>query len=119
MHWKHTEVDRADRADSGGEQSINTLEVVRVVGTYQNLSGQDGTCPELLVLHIGPNGDGFGGSGIYSLHCHSHFSYLCSIKSSVFTQNRRSQLFPSSLISKMSVKVNLAPHKLTLKLTIN
>jgi hypothetical protein len=45
---------------AGGEQSINTLEVVRAVRTCQNLSGQDETCLGLLLLHVGPNGDRFG-----------------------------------------------------------
>jgi hypothetical protein len=32
-----------------------------VVRTCQKLSGQDGTCLGLLLPHVGPNGDGFGG----------------------------------------------------------
>jgi hypothetical protein len=59
------ELDRADRADrsdgadrAGGEYKV--LEAVKVVRTCQNLSGQDGTCLGFL-LHIGPNGDRFGG----------------------------------------------------------
>jgi hypothetical protein len=58
MHQRSTEVD-GDGA--GGEQSINTSEVIRAVRTCQNLSGRDGTCLGLLLLHVGPNGDGFGG----------------------------------------------------------
>jgi hypothetical protein len=30
----------------------------------QNLSELDGTCLGLLLLHIGPNGDGFGGQAL-------------------------------------------------------
>jgi hypothetical protein len=54
MHRRSTELGGADGA--GGEQSINTLEVVRAVRTCQNLSGQDGTCPGLLLLHVGDLG---------------------------------------------------------------
>jgi hypothetical protein len=32
-----------------------------VVRTCQNSLGQDVTCLGLLLLHVGPNGDGFGG----------------------------------------------------------
>jgi hypothetical protein len=61
MHQRSTEVDGADGADgAGGEQSINTSEVIRAVRPCQNLSRQDGTCPEFLLLHVGLNGDGFG-----------------------------------------------------------
>jgi hypothetical protein len=50
-----------DASEVYGGGGINTLEVVRAVGTCQHLSGQDGTCLELLLLHAGPNSDGFGG----------------------------------------------------------
>jgi hypothetical protein len=60
MHRKSTEVDGANRADgAGGEYKVS--EAVKVVRTCQNLSGQDGTHLGLLLLHVGPNGDGFGG----------------------------------------------------------
>jgi hypothetical protein len=36
-------------------------EAVKAVRTCQNSLGQDGTCLGLLLLHVGPNGDGFGG----------------------------------------------------------
>jgi hypothetical protein len=36
-------------------------EAVKTVRTCQNLSEQNGTCLGLLLLHVGPNGDGFGG----------------------------------------------------------
>jgi hypothetical protein len=60
MHRKSMEADRADRADgAGGEYKIS--EAVKMVRTCQNLFGQNGTCLGLLLLHVGPNGDGFGG----------------------------------------------------------
>jgi hypothetical protein len=36
-------------------------EVVKMVRTCQNLSKQNGTHLGLLLLHVGPNSDGFGG----------------------------------------------------------
>jgi hypothetical protein len=60
MHWKSTEADRAGRADrASGEYKVS--EVVKAVRTCQNSLGQDGTCLGLLLLHVGPNGDEFGG----------------------------------------------------------
>jgi hypothetical protein len=54
------EADRADRADrAGGEYKVS--EVVKMVRTCQNSLGQDGTCLGLLLLHVGPNGNEFGG----------------------------------------------------------
>jgi hypothetical protein len=54
------EADRADRADGDGSE-YKVLEVVQTVRTCQNLLGQNGTCLGLLLLHVGLNGDGFGG----------------------------------------------------------
>jgi hypothetical protein len=72
MHRKSTEADRADRADrAGGEYKV--LEVVKVVRTCQNPLGQDGTCLGLLLLHVGPNGDGFGGQAFME-----HYNGLCT-----------------------------------------
>jgi hypothetical protein len=51
------EVDRADGAD----REYNMSEAVKAVKTCHKLSGQDGTCLGLLLLYVGPNGDGFGG----------------------------------------------------------
>jgi hypothetical protein len=63
------------------------LEVVKVVRTCQNPLGQDGTRLGLLLLHVGPNSDGFGGQAfmehyngslgrltnqIFHQACHSH-----------------------------------------------
>jgi hypothetical protein len=60
MHRKSTEVDGADRADrAGGEYKVS--EVVKMVRTCQNSLGQNGTHLGLLLLLVGPNGDGFGG----------------------------------------------------------
>jgi hypothetical protein len=60
MHWKGTEADGADGADrNGGEYKV--LEAVKTVRTCQNSLRQNGTCLGLLLLHVGPNGDGFGG----------------------------------------------------------
>jgi hypothetical protein len=60
MYRKSTEADRADRADrDSGEYKV--LEAVKMVRTCQNPLGQNGTHLGLLLLHVGPNGDGFGG----------------------------------------------------------
>jgi hypothetical protein len=60
MHRKNMEVDRADRADrASGECGVS--EAVKMVRTCQNLLGQNGTRLGLLLLHVGPNGDRFGG----------------------------------------------------------
>jgi hypothetical protein len=59
MHQKSMEADGADRADrAGGEYKVS--EAVKTVGTCQNSLGQNGTHLGLLLLHVGPNGDGFG-----------------------------------------------------------
>jgi hypothetical protein len=51
---------RADRADrAGGEYKVS--EAVKAVRTCQNSLGQNGTRLGLRLLHVGPNGDGFGG----------------------------------------------------------
>jgi hypothetical protein len=60
MHEKSTEADRADGADGDGSE-YKVSEVVKIVRTCQKLSEQNGTHLGLLLLHIGPNGDGFGG----------------------------------------------------------
>jgi hypothetical protein len=54
------EADGADGADGAGSE-YKVLEVVKAVRTCQNLLGQDSTRLELLLLHVGPNGDRFGG----------------------------------------------------------
>jgi hypothetical protein len=59
MHRKSTEVDRADRAD-GASGEYKVLEAVKMVRTCQNSLGQNGTHLGLLLLLVGPNGDGFG-----------------------------------------------------------
>jgi hypothetical protein len=60
MHRKSTEADGADGADgAGGEYKV--LEAVKTVRTCQNLLGKNGTHLGLLLLLVGPNGDGFGG----------------------------------------------------------
>jgi hypothetical protein len=72
------EVDRANRADrAGGEYTASGA--VKAVRNCQKLSGQDGTCLGLLLLHVGPNGDGFGGQEfmehytIYHHDLHDHY----------------------------------------------
>jgi hypothetical protein len=60
MHRKSMEVDGADRAD-GASSKYKVSEAVKMVRTCQNSLGQDGTCLGLLLLHVGPNGDEFGG----------------------------------------------------------
>jgi hypothetical protein len=60
MHRKSTEADRADRADGAGSE-YKVLEVVKTVRICQNSLGQNGTRLGLLLLLVGPNGDGFGG----------------------------------------------------------
>jgi hypothetical protein len=57
MHWKCMEADGGDGA--GGE--YNVAEAVKVVRTYQNSLGQNGTHLGLLLLLVGPDSDGFGG----------------------------------------------------------
>jgi hypothetical protein len=60
MHQKSTEADRDDGADAaGGEYKV--LEAVKTVRTCQNLLGHNGTHLGLLLLLVGPTGDGFGG----------------------------------------------------------
>jgi hypothetical protein len=63
MHRKHrktTEADGADRADEASSE-YKVSEAVKVVRTCQNSLGQNGTHLGLLLLLVGPNGDGFGG----------------------------------------------------------
>jgi hypothetical protein len=60
MHWKSMEADGADGADGDGSE-YKVSEAVKTVRTCQNLSEQNGTRLGLLLLHVGPNGDGFGG----------------------------------------------------------
>jgi hypothetical protein len=60
MHRKSMEADGAGGADgASGEYKVS--EVVKAVRTCQNSLGQDGTCLGLLLLHVGPNDDKFGG----------------------------------------------------------
>jgi hypothetical protein len=54
------EADGADGADGAGSE-YKVLEAVTTVRTCQNLLGQNGTHLGLLLLLVGPNGDGFGG----------------------------------------------------------
>jgi hypothetical protein len=60
MHRKSTEADGADEADRAGSE-YKVSEAVKTVRTRQNSSGQNGTRLGLLLLFVGPNGDGFGG----------------------------------------------------------
>jgi hypothetical protein len=73
MHWKHRNASEEHGADGtdrdGGEYTV--LEAVKTVRTCQNLSEQNGTRLGLLLLHVGPNGDGFGGQAFmehYTVH---------------------------------------------------
>jgi hypothetical protein len=60
MQQKSMEADGVDGADgASGEYKVS--EAVKAVTTCRNLLGQDGTCLGLLLLHVGPNGDRFGG----------------------------------------------------------
>jgi hypothetical protein len=54
MHQKSMEAD-------GASSEYKVSEVVKAVRTCQNSLGQDGICLRLLLLHVGPNGDKFGG----------------------------------------------------------
>jgi hypothetical protein len=54
------EVDRADGPE-GASSEYKVSEVVKAVRTCQNPLEQDGTCLGLLLLHVGHNGDRFGG----------------------------------------------------------
>jgi hypothetical protein len=67
MHWRSMEEDGADGAD-GARGEYRMSEAVKVVRTCQNLLGQDGTGLGLLLLHVGPNGDRFGGQA-----CMEHY----------------------------------------------
>jgi hypothetical protein len=60
MHRKSTEADGADGANGAGGQ-YKVLEAVKTVRTCQNSLGQNDTRLGLLLLLVGPNGDGFGG----------------------------------------------------------
>jgi hypothetical protein len=60
MHQKSMEAYRADRAD-GSSSEYKVSEAVNTVRTCQNSLGQNGTHLGLLLLLVGPNGDGFGG----------------------------------------------------------
>jgi hypothetical protein len=57
MHWKSMEVDGAEGA--GSEYKVS--EAVKTIRTCQNSLGQNGTHLGLLLLHVGPTSDGFGG----------------------------------------------------------
>jgi hypothetical protein len=54
------EADGADGAD-GDSGVCKVSEAVKTIRTCQNLSEKNGTHLGLLLLHVGPNGDGFGG----------------------------------------------------------
>jgi hypothetical protein len=65
-----------------------------LVRTCQNLSGQDGTCLGLLLLHVGPNGDGFGGQAFME-----HYNEL--------TEDKHTYLFPTgSLLNLIVLSLN-------------
>jgi hypothetical protein len=60
MCRKSTEADGAVGDDgAGGEYKVS--EAVKAVRSCQKLLGQDGTRLGILLLLVGPNGDGFGG----------------------------------------------------------
>jgi hypothetical protein len=66
IYRKSTEVDRAHRADradgtDGTDGEYKVLEAGKIVRTCQSSLGQNGTYLGLLLLHVGPNGDRFGG----------------------------------------------------------
>jgi hypothetical protein len=69
------EADRADGAD-GASGEYRVLETVKVVRTCQNLLGQDGICLGLLLLHVGPNSDEFGGQAFME-----HYTTTTTIRS--------------------------------------
>jgi hypothetical protein len=73
MHRKSMEADGADGADgAGGEYKVS--EAVKMVRTCQNLSGQNGTHLGLLLLLVGPNGDGFGGQAFMEHYSSNRFA---------------------------------------------
>jgi hypothetical protein len=62
----------ADRAN-GASSEDKVSEVVKMVRTCQNLLGQNDTHLGLLLLLVGPNGDGFGGQAFmeyYNMDTH-------------------------------------------------
>jgi hypothetical protein len=78
MHWKSMEADGADGADRvGGEYKVS--EAVKTVRTCQNLLGQNGTHLGLLLLLVGPNGDGFGGQA-----CMEHYTSTLATNESIW-----------------------------------
>jgi hypothetical protein len=79
MHRKSTEADGADGAD-GASGEYKVLEVVKTVRTCQNSLGQNGTRLGLLLLHVGPNGDGFGSQAFMEHYSDSKQAKIEGIK---------------------------------------
>jgi hypothetical protein len=61
----------ADRADGDGSEYEVSV-AVKAVRTCQNSLGQNGTHLGLLLLHVGPNGDGLGGQAFME-HYNAHY----------------------------------------------
>jgi hypothetical protein len=78
MHWKSTEADGADGTDGDGSE-YKVLEAVKMVRTCQNLSEQNGTHLGLLLLHVGPNGDGFAGQAFIEHYSMGTIIKLCPL----------------------------------------
>jgi hypothetical protein len=68
MHWRHWNA--LEEHGDGGEYKVS--EVVKMVRTCQNLLGQNGTRLGLLLLHVGPNGNGFGGQAFIEHYTMEH-----------------------------------------------
>jgi hypothetical protein len=77
MHWKSTEADGADRA------TVNTKCQRWSKRTCQNSLGQDGTHLGLLLLHVGPNGDRFGGQAFMEHYSTLHSNLYQPLSSSL------------------------------------
>jgi hypothetical protein len=73
MHRKSMEADKADRAEraDGDGSEYKVSKAVKMVRTCQSSLGQNGTRLGLLLLHVGPNGDGFGGQAFME-HYNGH-----------------------------------------------
>jgi hypothetical protein len=80
MYWKHWNAlevhgGRQSWQSWQSQQWIQSVGGGKTVRTCQNLLGQNGTRLGLLVLLVGPNGDGFGSQAFME-----HYSVLNSVK---------------------------------------
>jgi hypothetical protein len=79
------EVGIGSRDSRGGTLEVEVEVAVKTVRTCQNLLAQNGTCLGLLLLYVGPNGDGFGGQAFME-----HYSIF-----KMFVKGFTLEFFPS------------------------